>query len=658
MRISSALPLLFGHLLFSVSANAEQEKETVKHIKKKESRLPITEADRAYYIEKNIAETLDDKFDYFHDLLKGFNASHYSRKDDCMWHNEQLDTKCNEEWTVFAPTDAAFAASEKSLQFDKWELCRKEFDKHGADFVHYHITEGSIKASRLRNGGKIRTIYDGRNILSQKDSFGNLTLVSPGSTASITEPDIETLNGLIQGIDNPLLPMFASIGVYEGLDKMGGFSKFLEALTDTGVGATLNGTGPYTVFAPTNKAFKRSAGYFAKLSAEDQMKVIQYHIIEDKCVYETEIGDGYEFSLEGSTLDFANTGYGTIVIDGQASIIESDLMVCNGVIHVVDRLLIPESLFGPSIFGYIQAKPSFSILEGLLSRVNLADTFTDAGLYTFFAPSNSAFAKSDLDFDTMSDAEVLAILEYHYIRNSAIEAADLDGLHRMASTGRIVVNNGVINENSRTPARIIDSDIMKHNGVIHVINRVLDRFTVVDVLESLGLDKMVETIEMAGLTSRFSDPDPSIPITLLAPTNQAFKYLGDLSTLSSLELQDLVLNHQIDTDTFDGIVGTDLNGIATYAQITNAKVIARFYLPTYAGNLLEVEQHSRTNSTGVATQRIFVLTESETVAARFKEDEVDVYASNAIIHVVNRVLIEDVLKTAIGHKIAIEHAGN
>jgi len=615
MKLSNIAYLLFGHLIFS--AYAENEKEFYGEI------APKNDTDRTYYIATDVIDVINE--DGATNGFVNFNSM-MDKKYNTLWTDMQCEwyNPCTTgNWTIFAFTDTAFAASDLNAIFTKY-ISSSQYNTHGEYLMQYHITEGILKASRLRPGRKIPTLYEGRNILTGRDINGTCTLTSPGSTANIVSPDFHARNGYVHGIDEILLPEFATRGFEEGLMKLGQFSEFLRALNETGVADTLTGTGPYTVFAPTNIAF--NSAYYSKLSDEDKIKLVQYYILSNKATFASSFSDGTQYSLEGTGIEIEVSDRGDVRLDGKANIIEADIMVVNGLIHKIDGFLVPD-LFRPDIARYIESKSSFSTLRNLLVRAGLLDTFYDSGDYTFFAPTNTAFEKSSLDWDTMDNSTVEDILKYHYISNNPYKLADMDGQYLAVSGGYFVVNGYVVNENSENPARVVDKDIVRSNGIIHVINRVLERFTILDVADSLGLDTLLETIELANLTSELDDPSPTNQMTLVAPTNQAFKYIGDISNVSSTVLADIVHNHLF-------------TGVKTYSALTKASSIK-----SMAGNTLSVKSYAMVNSTGVSTNRIFLITSD--VAARFKDTELDIYASNGIVHVINRVLVED--KALLGH---------
>ncbi|AGC75158.1 putative surface protein with fasciclin (FAS1) repeats [Nonlabens dokdonensis] len=272
-------------------------------------------------------------------------------------------------------------------------------------------------------------------------------------------------------------------------------SLFNEALIRTSLDATLDNQGIYTVFAPNNAAFMQflSTNGFADVAAVpvDQLRaVLLYHVITTRL--ETDVlTNGYLKTLakdeEIESLDLYIEASSPILINGNATALQEDINVTNGVVHIID-----EVLDLPTITTLINANPDFSNLASGLAANGLDSTLSsDIGTmqapFTVFAPDNEGFqALVDLDtmdsIDTVQDILDLTnlsdILLYHVLGNDRLRAGEIsNGL----SVNTIIGNPFVIDtmtgiqftDGSMTIANITSTDVTAINGIIHTIDIVI-----------------------------------------------------------------------------------------------------------------------------------------------------------------------------------------
>jgi transforming growth factor-beta-induced protein len=260
------------------------------------------------------------------------------------------------------------------------------------------------------------------------------------------------------------------------------FSILVEALTKAELVATLEGPGPFTVFAPTNDAFEAlftdlGVSGIADLSKEALTPILLYHVVSGT-VKSTDLYNGYFSSLspsgpDGNVVQFYVNVDAGVKINGSSSVTTADIMASNGVIHVIDKVMLPQNIAGLAI-----ANPDFSLLISALVRAGLDGAVAAPGPYTVFAPNNAAFeaALDALGFASIDDIpiEVLtSILLYHVIEGN-VRAEDVTtGTVPTLLPGKsldIVAGSGVkINDS----ANVIATDVQGTNGVFHVIDAVL-----------------------------------------------------------------------------------------------------------------------------------------------------------------------------------------
>ena len=166
--------------------------------------------------------------------------------------------------------------------------------------------------------------------------------------ATVTTADIATLNGTIHVIDKVLLPP-AKDAAKSIVDIAVGdpqFSTLVAALTKAGLVDTLKGEGPFTVFAPTNDAFAKllkdlDVTAEQLLAREDLKDILLYHVVAGK-VISTDLTDGMmPKTVQGSTIEIDLTGG---VMINTAKVTAADITASNGIIHVIDEVLIPTAV--------------------------------------------------------------------------------------------------------------------------------------------------------------------------------------------------------------------------------------------------------------------------------------------------------------------------
>jgi len=264
------------------------------------------------------------------------------------------------------------------------------------------------------------------------------------------------------------------------------FSFLVTALSRAQLVATLNGSGNFTVFAPTNAAFRSSGITLEALNTmpvQDLTRILLYHVLGAK-VNAAQVTTGYVNTLaDGPAANaklsaFISTAAG-VRINNAASVVIADVQATNGVIHVIDRVLLPADLAT-----LVSVNTNLSTVVGAVATANLTSALvydpSSTDLLTLFAPENNAFSVSGLDLGAVSVNDLTNILLYHVVdgnvRSTAVTTGTVPTLNTTASLN-IVVAGGVITINPGTAttnnAGVVTADIQGTNGVIHIINRVL-----------------------------------------------------------------------------------------------------------------------------------------------------------------------------------------
>ena len=237
-------------------------------------------------------------------------------------------------FTVFAPTDEAFAALPEGTLASLLEPAQR------ADLraiLEYHVVAGDLRAASVVEATGLATLAGQR--LDVRVEEGEVRV----DDARVVKTDIACTNGVIHVIDAVVLPSREDIVATAMADDR--FETLVAALKAAGLVEALQGEGPFTVFAPTDEAFARlpEGALENLLEPENRDRlaaVLKYHVVSGR-VYSDGAASVREAStLQGSALPIEASGARLKI--GQATVKIADLDATNGVIHVIDRVLLPE----------------------------------------------------------------------------------------------------------------------------------------------------------------------------------------------------------------------------------------------------------------------------------------------------------------------------
>jgi uncharacterized surface protein with fasciclin (FAS1) repeats len=270
----------------------------------------------------------------------------------------------------------------------------------------------------------------------------------------------------------------------------------LAAATKAGLADELSdGSARLTVFAPTDAAFNTLAtrlgfadagAMVTALPAEALASILSYHVLPTR-LNASQLGSGgttqatiYSFAGSAATLGI-DASSGVRVTDAvldQATVTTADVRATNGIVHVVDKVLVPPGVL--NVVQMAQANPSvFSALVGAVVAADLATTLSGAGPFTVFAPTNTAFAAAPAG---LTIPELTTVLTYHVLADEVLssELGPVFGTPVTTVAGQdITINAGTapviatITDTTATPGTITAVDVRASNGVIHVIDKVL-----------------------------------------------------------------------------------------------------------------------------------------------------------------------------------------
>ncbi|MFQ3264639.1 MAG: transforming growth factor-beta-induced protein [Colwellia sp.] len=541
------------------------------------------------------------------------------------------DTK----FTVFAPTDAAFAL----LGQDTISALLADTDTL-TDILTYHVISGEVNAAAaIAAAGTTVNMVNGDAVgLSLYD---NELLVN---TATVIMTDIQASNGIIHVIDAVLLPPAdmtePTMNIVEmAVSDPDNFSTLVAALTAADLVTTLSDEdASFTVFAPTNAAFELIAGstLTALLADTDALsKVLLQHVVAEVAVNSVNA-----YALSGTMVDTASMAKVGLSINmttdtltfGGANVVMKDIYTTNGIIHVIDAVIIGDvALPEPnmSLVEVASGNPDLSTLVSALQSTGLDTTLANLDNdYTVFAPTNAAFAKLPAGtVEGLTSEQLTDILLYHVIAGEVLSdgaikvAQSMDNMAAMANEAKAAVSftDGRLFING---AKVSAANVMAKNGVVHLIDNVImppamivePTMNIVEVAlaDPDNFSTLVVALTAADLVTTLSNEEATF--TVFAPTNAAFAKI-DADALTALLADTEALTKVLLTHV---VAESSISSFDAYAANGGS-------LTTASGTMIDVSIDAETGQLIVGGAKVVIS---------------DVYTTNGIIHVIDTVIID------------------
>jgi len=403
-------------------------------------------------------------------------------------------------YTVFAPTNAAFAKIDTAIT----NCLRLPANKdHLVSLLEYHVVGSTVVASGLADGDTITSLNTAADKYTYASTGKTLTPLD-GTASKITAPDLLASNGVVHVIDTVLIPkgLIAKLVcpsvvtvVVNSTDHNTLEALVIRADLATALAVT---TTKFTLFAPTDAAFTAlpAGDLKSKLTADPiganhkalLQDVLKFHVISaatatmasglpaTATAVET-LSTGNKLTLKAAAPQIKA---GTVDV----TVTTFDLTAPNGVVHIIGTVLLPPSC-SRTVVGIATTSTDHTTLVALLTAADLVATLSidtvDTG-YTVFAPTNAAFAKIDaatvtcLSLPANKD-HLVSLLKYHVVGSTVVAGGLTDGMeitsldtnstkYKFASSGNTLTSDG-------TAAKIITTDLLATNGVVHIIDTVL-----------------------------------------------------------------------------------------------------------------------------------------------------------------------------------------
>jgi transforming growth factor-beta-induced protein len=508
-----------------------------------------------------------------------------------------------QEFTVFAPSNAAFNAFLETNNFASLgEVPLEDLER----ILLNHVVEGTNLSTDLTTG-YINSFGTGNASSQALSLFINTQEgVVVNGVATVNPADVEASNGVIHVVNSVIdLP---SIVTHTLANPE--FSTLVEALQLAGTDTTnyvqiLSSNGestPFTVFAPTNQAFEDLLSTLGvdslnEVDPEVLASILEYHVIASNNIRSSDLSTGINaVTLQGESLGFDLSSNPQVVdaTDVNANIEISDVQSDNGVVHGIDKVLLPQEvvdIIDPTVSGLAMLNDNLSSLAEALELTGLDQVLANRSAeFTVFAPTNTAFT-SFLNGETLADQplEELRQLLLNHVLSGTNLSGDLEtsytnslatfgetenklSLYINAESG--VVLNGI--------SSVMTPDNQAANGVVHIVDEVIALPTVVTFATA--------DPEFSNLASALTDPGQAdedfvtqlntqgttpAPFTVLAPTNLAFENLltelgvGSIGEIDPVLLTSVLNTHVISesnlrqVNLIDGPIATNSGEIIT-----------------------------------------------------------------------------------------------
>ncbi len=269
--------------------------------------------------------------------------------------------------------------------------------------------------------------------------------------------------------------------IYEIAKSDTSFSILLAALDKAGLKETLTNAGTYTVFAPNNAAFRKedfSVEIINAMTNPDQIlelkNALLYHVLGSK-VKSTEVPNAYVGTLylvngNGVSLRTANN---PVKLNNESNVVAADIAASNGIIHVIDMPLTPQS-----VVDIAANNSAFASLVAALGKAELVSTLEESASITVFAPTNDAFDAISFKLADFTKEQLTPILTSHVlgsqVRSSQIKNGDM--VTTLNTNTKLTFNTSAgvkFSGGNVSDVSVTTADIQATNGVVHVINKVV-----------------------------------------------------------------------------------------------------------------------------------------------------------------------------------------
>ncbi|XP_041849788.1 periostin, osteoblast specific factor b isoform X2 [Melanotaenia boesemani] len=497
-------------------------------------------------------------------------------------------------FTFFAPSNEAWDMLDETVR--NALVSNVNIELYNA--LHYHMANKRLLTKDLRNGMTVTSMYNDLGLHINHYSNGVVTV----NCARIIYGNQIATNGVVHVIDR----VISAIGnnIQEYIEVNDDLTTLSDMAQTAGLLEKLGQPGHYTLFAPTNDAFDKLGGdMLERFQADKEVlkALLSFHLLESvQCSEAIMAGSSYE-TLEGNNIEIGCDG-DSLTVNGIKMVLKKDIVTTNGVIHLIDQVLMPDSAkLVMELLGSSQ-----STFGDMVSELGLSAAMREEAEYTLLAPLNAAFTDEVMSMDQRF---LKVILENHILKNK-IGLGQLYNGQRLETIGGKILRVFIY----RTAVCIENSCLIRgskegSNGALHLMRTMLKpaEKTMFQILtENGGFKIFLSLMETAGLTDLLKQEGD---FTLFAPSDKAFAGLSqrDVNLLKGNinALRTILLYHFSNGVFIGGGLEGGVTNLLKSLQGSNLKMI-------FANNTVKV------NSVQLP--------------------ESDIMATNGVIHFVNQVL--------------------
>ncbi|KAL2096588.1 hypothetical protein ACEWY4_008736 [Coilia grayii] len=478
-------------------------------------------------------------------------------------------------YTFFAPSNEAWDLLDQEIRSSL--VSNVNIELYNA--LHYHMVNRRLLTKDLKNGMTVKSMYNELPLQINHYSNGIVTV----NCARIIHGNQVATNGVVHVIDRVITAVGRTIqDVIETDDEL---SSLMTAATASGVLDKLGEPGTYTMFAPTNEAFdKINSDVLERIMGDKTalQALLNFHLLNSvQCSEAIMSGTSFE-TLEGNNIEIGCNG-DSLTVNGVKMVLKKDIVTSNGVIHLIDEVLMPDS--AKQVTELVGS--SQSTFGDMLFELGLASSMRPEAEYTLLAPSNKVFTEEVMRMDQRL---LKIILENHVLKEKIVLSQLYNGQLLETISGKFlrvfIYRTAVCIENSCLVRGSKDG----RNGALHLMVSFLKpaEASMYKILYDNGSFKIfLSLMEAAGLTDLLKQEGD---FTLFAPTDEAFAGLSqrdiDMLKRDPKALRALLLYHFSNgifigggleagvTNLFKSLQGSNLNVVVSNnsMQVNTVKV--------------------------------------------------------------------------------------
>ncbi|XP_013869617.1 periostin, osteoblast specific factor b isoform X3 [Austrofundulus limnaeus] len=489
-------------------------------------------------------------------------------------------------FTFFAPSNEAWEDLDNSVRSALVSNVNVEL----YNALHYHMVNKRLVTKDLRNGLTLKSMYNDLGLYINHYPNGVVTV----NCARIIYGNQVATNGVVHVIDR----VISSVGttIQDFIEVSDDLTTLNDMVQNAGLLEKLGSPGHYTLFAPTNDAFDKLGSNTLErlLSDKEVLKaLLKYHLLDSvQCSEAILAGTSYE-TLEGHNIEIGCDGE-SLTVNGIKMVLKKDIVTTNGVIHLIDQVLLPDSakqvmeLLGDSLSTY----------GDMVAELGLSSEMSAEGEYTLLGLQNAVFTDEVMSMD---QRDLKLILENHIVKNKFGLGQLYNGQTLETLGGKtlrvFIYRTAVCIENSC----MIRGSKEGSNGALHLMGAMLkpSEKSMFEILTGHGGFKIfLSLMEAAGLTDLLKTDGG---FTLFAPSDKAFAGISDreISLLKSdvNALRNILLYHFSHGIVIGDGLESGVTNLLKSLQGTNLKVKS-------AKDIVQVNSIKLTASDSMATNGV------------------------------------------------------